>query len=346
MLEQAPSCWKTVDMSTTQPWPTAFNDASPGLRSAVDHLLSQPKDLGVTHALLVAQGGRIITEGYGPETTADTTLISWSMAKSVTQNLFGLMVGDGLLSIDDPAPIAEWARDERANITIRDLLAMRSGLRFVEDYVDDSISHCIEMLFGAGKADVGGYAASQPLEHPIGSLFSYSSGTTNILCRIASQLLGPGPEGVGRYLNQRLFGPLGMTSAIPKFDEVGTFIGSSFLYATARDFARFGEFNRLDGVWGGRRLLPAGWVSYARTPTPVPETENYGYGAQWWLWPWTDSFAAHGYEGQRIMIVPEAELVVVRLGKTPEPSNPILRAALEAIVNAVLVSSTVSGSNS
>jgi CubicO group peptidase (beta-lactamase class C family) len=322
-------------MSATHQWPTAFNDATPSLHRAVDALLAQPDELGVTQALVVVQGGRILAEGYGPETTADSTLISWSMAKSVTQNLFGLMVGDGLLSIDDRAPIAEWANDERAAITIRDLMAMRSGLRFIEDYVDDSISHCIDMLFGAGKDDVAGYAASQPLEHPIGSVFSYASGTTNILCRIASQLLGPGPDGVGRYLDDRLFGPLGMTSATPKFDAAGTFIGSSFLYATARDFARFGEFNRLDGVWNGQRLLPEGWVSYARTPTPVPETENYGYGAQWWLWPWKDSFAAHGYEGQRVLIVPEAELVLVRLGKTPETANLALRFALEAVVEAV-----------
>jgi CubicO group peptidase (beta-lactamase class C family) len=335
-------------MSTTHQWPTAFETATPALRSAVDYLLSQPEELGVTQALLVARGGRLIFEGYGPETTAETTLISWSMAKSVTQNLFGLLVADGLVSVDDRAPIDEWSNDERADITIRDLLAMRSGLRFVEDYVDDSISHCIEMLFGAGKDDVAGYAVSQPLEHRVGSVFSYSSGTTNILCRIASQLLGPGLEGVGRYVNDRLFGPLGMTSAVAKFDEVGTFIGSSFLYATARDFARFGEFNRLDGVWNGQRLLPTGWVSYARTPTPVPETENYGYGAHWWLWPWKDSFAAHGYEGQRIMIVPEAELVVVRLGKTPEPANPLLRSALEAIVEAVrgVADSSVVGSHS
>jgi CubicO group peptidase (beta-lactamase class C family) len=323
-------------MSATHQWPTAPDDATPTLRRAVDAMLAQPDELGVTQALVVVQGGRIIAEGYGPETTADSTLISWSMAKSVTQNLFGLMVRDDLLNIDDRAPIAEWANDERAAITIRDLLAMRSGLRFIEDYVDDAISHCIDMLFGAGKDDVAGYAASQPLEHPIGSRFSYASGTTNILCRIASQLLGPGPDGVGAYLNDRLFGPLGMTSATPKFDGAGTFIGSSFLYATARDFARFGEFNRLDGVWNGQRLLPEGWVSYARTPTPVPETENYGYGAQWWLWPWKDSFAAHGYEGQRILIVPEAELVLVRLGKTPETANVALRAALEAIVDAVV----------
>jgi CubicO group peptidase (beta-lactamase class C family) len=263
-------------------------------------------------------------------------LISWSMAKSVTQNLFGLLVSDGLISINDPAPIAEWANDERSAITVGDLLAMRSGLRFVEDYVDDAVSHCIDMLFGTGKEDVGRYAASQPLEHQIGSVFSYSSGTTNILCRIASQLLGPGPDGVGRYLNERLFGPLGMPSATAKFDAVGTFIGSSFLYATARDFARFGEFNRLDGIWNGRRILPEGWVSYARTPTPIPETENYGYGAHWWLWPWANSFAAHGYEGQRILIVPEAELVVVRLGKSPEAANPALRSAIEAVVDAVL----------
>ena len=325
-------------MTLTNEWTTAYDQATPALTRSVQYLLDQPEALGVTEAIVVCQGGQILAEGYGPEITADATLISWSMAKSVTQNLFGLLVADGLINIDEPAPVEEWANDARRNITVRDLLAMRSGLRFVEDYVDDSISHCIEMLFGSGKDDVAGYAAAQPLENPIGSQFSYSSGTTNILCRIASQLVGKGPDGVGRYLNDRLFQPLGITSAIPKFDEAGTFIGSSFLYANARDFARFGEFNRLDGVWNGHRLLPEGWVSYARTPTPVPETENYGYGAHWWLWPWTNSFAAHGYEGQRVLIVPEAELVVVRLGKTPERANELLRYAIESVVNAVVES--------
>ena len=231
-------------MGSAHEWITAYERCPLGLGDAVNRLLSQPNELGETHGVVVAQAGRIIAEGYGPGIDAQSTLISWSMAKSVTQNLFGLLVGDGLISVDDKAPISEWANDARADITIRDLLAMRSGLRFVEDYVDDSISDCIEMLFGSGKNDVAAYAAARPLAYPIGSVFSYSSGTTNILCRIASQLVGPGPHGVGRYLSDRLFGPLGMSSAIAKFDDVGTFIGSSFVYCTARDFARFGEFNR------------------------------------------------------------------------------------------------------
>jgi CubicO group peptidase (beta-lactamase class C family) len=320
--------------SDPSPIPVDFDRAPPALNNVVQHVLSQPPQLGLTQAIVVLHRGVIIAEGYGPDVDAHSTLISWSMGKSMTHALVALLVDDGRLALDQRAPIREWANDARSQITVQHLLNMRSGLTFIEDYVDDTTSHCIDMLFGAGKDDVAGYAANLPLEHPVGDVWSYASGTTNILCRIAGEILG-GQEATHTYLRDRLFEPIGIRSAIPKFDAAGTFIGSSFVYATARDFARFGELYRNDGVWNGHRVLQPGWRDHARTPTAVPPTEDYGYGAHWWLWQWPNSFAAHGYEGQRVVIVPDRDLVVVRLGKTPEVHNAALRSTIEAIVEAV-----------
>jgi CubicO group peptidase (beta-lactamase class C family) len=155
---------------------------------------------------------------------------------------------------------------------------MTSGLRFVEDYVDDSISHCIDMLFGAGQADVAGYAAALPLDHPPDSVFNYSSGTTNIVSRIVGNAVGGGEAAMRAFMEAELFGPLGMTSADPRFDAAGTFIGSSFLYCTARDFARFGQLYLGDGVWEVGGSCPrAGSTSPA--PGARAVDEEFGYGA-------------------------------------------------------------------
>ena len=143
-------------------------------------------------------------------------------------------------------------------------------------------------------------------------------------------------EALAAFLQQRLFGLLGMTSADPRFDAAGTFIGSSFLYCTAQDFARLGYLYLRDGVWDGYRLLPEGWVDHARTPVPVPPDEPMGYGAHWWLFPVVPgSFAAQGYEGQRTLVVPDLDLVLVRLGKTPAELKPELDAWLVALVDAL-----------
>ena len=183
------------------------------------------------------------------------------------------------------------------------------------------------MLFGEGKDDVAGYAAALPLDHEPGSVFNYSSGTTNIVARIVGQALGGGEGAMRAFMETELFGPLGMASADPRFDAAGTFVGSSFLYCTARDFARFGELYLNDGTWAGKRILPEGWVEFARTPVPVSPEEEFGYGAHWWLWDghgFPGTFAAHGYEGQYIVVCPERELVVVRLGKTPAELRPLV----------------------
>ncbi len=315
---------------TATPWPTEAWPASPPsadvdaveLNSLFDGAFgtdgAEPDPAtDLMLASLVIHRGRLVIEDYGPTASKDETLISWSMAKSVTHALVGLLTFDGLIDIDARAPIAEWADDDRAAITLRQLLAMTSGLSFNEDYVDDQVSDVIEMLFGAGQADVADYAINQPLNDAPGSVFSYSSGTTNIVAKICTDVLG-GQVAVRRYLDERLFGPLGMRSADPRFDDAGTFIGSSFLYATARDFARFGHLYLRDGCWAGERLLPEGWVDLARRPVDVPVDEDFFYGSHWWLWDDSSGgFACHGYEGQYTVVVPARDLIVVRLGKTP-----------------------------
>ncbi len=195
---------------------------------------------------------------------------------------------------------------------------MRDGLDWTEDYVDDRVSDVIQMLFGDHQSDVAHFAADRSLAAPPDTRFNYSSGTSNIVSGIVARTLGPGKE-YARFLHRRLFAPLGMTSADPEFDEAGTWVASSYLRATARDWARFGLFYLRDGMWNGVRLLPAGWVDYARTMVSLDE-EGEPYGADWWGLPGDNplgTFRASGYEGQSISICPPLDLVVVRLGKTP-----------------------------
>jgi CubicO group peptidase (beta-lactamase class C family) len=327
------------------PWPTETWPAAPpaadvdtdALQRAVDRLMSQPPEFGITLALAVVHRGLLVAEAYGPDTDEHTTLISWSMAKSIVHALAGILVTDGRLMLDEPAAVAEWAADDRSRITPRHLLAMTPGLRFVEDYVDAGTSHCIDMLFGGGQSDVAGYAAALPLDHPPGTSWNYSSGTTNIVSRILGDLVGGGAGGMRAFMAERLFEPLSMRSAEPRFDATGTFLGSSFVYATARDFARFGYLYLRGGQWATERLLPETWVEYGRTPVPVvPDDEDFGYGAHWWLWrDQPGLFGAHGYEGQYTLVDPARDLVVVRLGKTPAELRPNLVDELRTIIGAV-----------
>ena len=314
--------------------------------SVADTLFTDDAAHGRSLALVVMQSGEILFERYGtqPDTLfgpggpvgPDTTLISWSMAKSITHAAVGILVGEGLLDPAAPAPVPSWKGTPKEAITLQHLLNMRSGLQFVEDYVDEGVSNCLEMLYGAGAADMAGYAAALPLIHEPGAVWNYSSGTTNIISRIVGDVVAGMGDDMEAFLRDRLFGPAGMHSAIPKFDEIGTFVGSSYVYATARDFGRFGELYRNDGVTAdGTRVLPAGWRDHARTQTAFDPEENLGYGAQWWLLPdFPGSFCCHGYEGQRVEVVPDTELVVVHLGKTPADLAPLLDAQLSAILRA------------
>lgn len=192
---------------------------------------------------------------------------------------------------------------------------MVSGLVFNEDYVDEETSHCIDMLFGDGAEDMAAYTVNQPAADRPNTAFNYSSGTSVVLCRILADLFGSGPR-FEAWARKVLLEPIGMDATFT-FDSAGTWVGSSFLHATARDFAKFGLLYLRDGVWDRQRLLPEGWVDYARTAQACDEEGNI-YGAHWWIRPGDDgAFCANGYETQRILVDPAADLVLVRLGKTP-----------------------------
>ncbi|MEM8746117.1 MAG: serine hydrolase [Actinomycetota bacterium] len=321
----------------------------------VEGFFGRPADQGRSLALRVDVGGDVVAERFGvrpaddfrPElrVDADTPLLSWSMAKSITHAAVGLLVLDGALDPSDPAPVPEWADDPRSAITTLQLLEMRSGLRFVEDYVDGDVSHCIEMLFGGTEPSFAHYAAVLPLDHEPGTVFNYSSGTSNIVSRIVGDLVtgvGGDPaersDAIGRFFRTRLFEPVGMTTASPRFDGAGDVVGSSYVDATAADFARFGRLYLNDGVTGsGERILPEGWLDHAWAPITHDVDSGFGYGRHWWTWPWfPGSLACHGYEGQFTLVLPEHDLVAVHLGVTDAVHNRGLVGWLTRIVQAVL----------
>jgi CubicO group peptidase (beta-lactamase class C family) len=318
--------------------------ARDALDREVDALFARPAAEGITLAFVVVRHGEVVVERYGvqpgnlfqPEdvpVTADTGLISWSTAKSMVHAAAGVLVGDGRLDPEEPAAVPVWAGTPKSAITVLDLLEMRPGLRFVESYVEGEHSDCLDMLFGDGAGDHAAYAAALPLDHPPGTVWNYSSGTTNIVCRILGDLVGGGEPGMRAFLDQRLFGPVGMADADPSFDAAGTWAGSSYVHAPARQFARFGELYLNDGVVGGTRVLPEGWVDHARTVVAHDPETGFGYGRHWWTWPdQPGSLAAHGYEGQYVVVLPARDAVVVHLGKTEATVRDRLVARLRRII--------------
>ena len=292
-------------------------------------------DNNVTLAQVVLHKGEVVSEFYAPDVTAQTTLISWSMAKSMTHALVGIAQMDGLLNISDSHLFPEWESDDRRNITLQQLLEMRSGLSWVEDYVDGDSSDVIDMLFGSGKEDIARYAIAQPLASVPGAEWVYSSGTTNIVSRLLGNALGDAHgshTNTERYMRTRLLDAIGM-QAVPKFDAAGTFVGSSYVFATARDFAKFGLLYLRDGVYDGVRILPEGWVDHAREQHVFDAETGLGYGAHWWTLPEErDSLVAAGYEGQYIMVIPDRDLVVVRLGKTVAELRNAVVAELRKVI--------------
>ena len=309
----------------TEDWPTGPVPRGVGLESLLDEVMDQDGPLALTRAAVVVHRGRLVAERYAGTTDAwgdeptpigpSTPLISWSMAKSMLHAVVGMLVADGHLRLDEPVDVPAWpAGDPRSAITLEHLLTMRDGLDFAEDYDDAGASHVIEMLFGDGIGDTAAYAAGRPLAHEPGTVFNYSSGTSNIVSGIVRRTLGGGDE-YRRFLFERLFGPIGMRSADPRFDEAGTWIASSYVWATARDMARFGYLYLRDGVWEGRRLLPEGWVAHGSLARSQDE-QGRRYGAHWWVvGDDLGSFWANGYEGQSILVCPGLDLVVVRLGQ-------------------------------
>jgi CubicO group peptidase (beta-lactamase class C family) len=330
----------------TREWPTGPVRAGVDLEPLLDRMCDDTGPLATTYAVVVVHRGRLVAERYqgalpsfthAPTlVTVDTPLLSWSMAKSMLHAAVGLLVKDGRLDLDAPADVPEWSEteDPRHAITLRQLLAMRDGLDFVEDYVDDRTSDVFTMLFGDGQADMAHFAADRPLAAAPGARFNYSSGTSNIISSVVARAVGHGAP-YELFLRQRLFGAIGMTSAAPELDDTGTWVASSYVRATARDFARFGLLYQRDGAWDGIRLLPEGWVDYGRTMVS-DDPEDGPYGAHWWgvAGDTLGTFRASGYEGQSITICPALDLVVVRLGKTDTEHDPDLVAWRSDVVRA------------
>ena len=330
---------RTLDPSV--PWPDGSagpaTAPSPEIAAAIDRAFREPDPpepdrVRQTTAVVVVHDGHLVAERYAPGYGPDTPMLSWSMAKSVLASVVGIMVGDGRLALRAPAPVPEWSApaDPRHAITLDQLLRMSSGLAFDEHY--GAVNDVSRMLFT--MPDTGAFAASSRLEVAPDTRWSYSSGTANIIARMLRSAFGDDPAALLRYTNERLFDPVGMTSAFFELDASGTPIGSSFAFMTARDWARLGELHRRDGMWNGRRILPEGWVRYVTTPTPAAPKGRYG--AHWWLnagapddrskrmWPGlpTDAYEASGHSGQHVVGVPSAQLVVVRLGLSfPDDGN-------------------------
>jgi len=338
--------WPSGDALTAGPPQTGIDVAK--LEAALDEVFSEPTDGGKreTRAVVVVHRGNIIAERYAEGFDAGTPLPGWSMTKSVMGALVGIRVGQGALDLFAPAPVPEWrgAGDPRGAITLDQLLRMSSGLEFGEatDAYDADLA---TMLFDRG--DAAAYAAAKPLEHPPESHWHYSSGTANIVSRILRHSFEGDQAAHFSFPRRALFDRIGMRSAVIEPDASGSFVGSSFMFATARDWARFGLLFLNDGVWLGERILPEGWVAYSTTPTP--KAPQGRYGAHWWLnagepddpgdRPFpdlpTDTFSARGFEGQEVVVIPSRELVLVRLGQSrPEStydSNGFGAAVLAAI---------------
>lgn len=291
--------------------------------------------MGETRAVLIVQGGRIVFERYGEGYSRDTRLTSWSMAKSITQALVGAAVMQDRVAIDTPMGNPHWrAGDRRASITWRQWMQMVDGLDYNESAENIAFAGNAIMLFGEGRRDTSLWASQRPLIHDPGTTWNYSSAATLLVSDALSRSIVPQPRDVNdrrrqmrTWMDQSLFDRIGMHPVV-EFDAQGTFYGSSLIWATARDFARFGYLYLRDGEWDGERVVPEDWVDFARTPGPAQNTDTYGAG--WWLTPaqgpgrpdrslitdtgMADAFSAQGHEGQIIVVVPSKDLVLVRLG--------------------------------
>lgn len=308
------------------------------LARAVDALFTDD-EAAETRAVLVLHRGKIVAERYGDGYGPETRFAGWSMSKTITGMMIGLLVSDGRLRLDETAPIPAWQRsgDPRGEITLRQLLQMRSGLRHTESADPIYSADTVRMLFLDGRDDMARWAEAQPLEAMPGREFEYSSATTVILADIAARALTDRRDpatrrnAVSDYLRTRLFDPIGMKSMVPEFDAAGTLIGGSLIHGTARDWAKFGEFLRNGGSVKGGQIVPRGWVDFMTRSSPRKEA----YGAQLWLnrppsqgdntrFPASapaSAFAAIGHLGQYILVSPSQKLTIVRLGNTPQENR-------------------------
>jgi len=329
----------TAPAATAALWPDGTGAATdPKLQALIaDERLAGPG----MRALVVVHDGHIVAERYGFGFSAATPLLGWSMTKTVMAGLIGTLVAEGRLSLTQAGFWPAAPGDGRDRITLADLMAMTSGLHFNEEYA--VVSDVTRMLYL--EPDMAGFARAQPLEHPVGEFWSYSSGTALILSRIAQDASG---APAASFARSHLFAPLGMTTATIEADEQGTLVGSSYMYASARDWARYAQLLMQGGQWHGAPLLPPGYVAGMVTPVAASQGQ-YGHG-QVWLWgsdpdpakPGVDPDTAYGippdvfwlsgHDGQHIAIIPSRELVVVRLGLTPHGAGYSIQPLVQALL--------------
>ncbi|MGH8444461.1 MAG: serine hydrolase domain-containing protein [Solimonas sp.] len=318
--------------------------ATPALRAALDRAFSEEAERRQTKAVIVLDHGRVVAERYAPGYGPQTRLWGHSDTKSVMSTAVGLLVQDGRLKTADTVPAWRDSGDARATVTIDQLLRMTSGLR-PDEVGDDLVNDATRLWFLS--VEPSAFALSRPLVAEPGADWAYSNVGYTVLSRVVRDAVGGNAQAMDDFLRERLFGPLGMHSAQLTLDRGGTPVGSGYMFATARDWARFGQFYLDDGVVDGQRLLPQGWVAYATTPTLAT-----GYGAGWWtnrvsegeipFWgaPWglpglpEDVYFCRGAWGQFVVVVPSRGIVVARFGLTFEGGagmGQLVRDVLDAI---------------
>ncbi len=320
-----------------------------------DAFFTDPR-LGETRALLVLQNGQPVYERYAPGYGPGNRFISWSMAKSITSTLIGELVAEAKLDLDSPAPVPEWHQspdDPRAAITLRQLLHMASGLAHIEAGPAPEKSDTNRALFADRSADIAAAGIMAPLAHKPGTVFEYSTLTTHILSDIVTRTIAPEAKtpaarrsAMNAFLKARLIGPAAMPTLLCEYDPMGTMLGGSLCHASLRDWGAFGQLYLDNGIVAGRQVVRPDWVRFVRTPSPL----FAGYGGHFWLnlpvpagkesalfanqGP-ADAYAANGHLGQYVIIVPSKNLVVVRLGFTPDADRAPVKVALGRLVNSV-----------
>jgi len=313
--------------------PSVVPPQSPELAAALDRAFIEPAQPPYrrTRAIVVMKAGRVVAERYADGIGPETPLLGFSMTKSVISALTGVLVRQGKLKLDGPAPVAAWSSpdDPRHAITVDQLLRHTAGLALgssLQASLGSAFEPVNRMKFG--ESDMAAYAASIPLETAPGAAWNYHDGNTLILAHLIRAAAGGNPADALRFARRELFAPLGMRHAVLQLDGSGTIEGSSEMLASARDWARFGQLYLNDGVVGGRRILPEGWVNYSATATP---NAWVGIGAGFWTnqgdsfgakfrvehgWP-RDAFFAKGTIGQYTIVIPSEKLVIVRMGRSP-----------------------------
>lgn len=271
-----------------------------------------------TRSVIVIYKDKIIAEKYADGFDKNSRILGWSMTKSLTGTFFGILQKQGKININDKAPITEWQNDERKSITINNLLQMNSGLEWEEDY--GKISDVTKMLFI--EEDMTKSQIDKPFVGKPNETWNYSSGTTNLLSGILRKQFKKHQEYLDFWYSS-LFDKIGMNSALVEVDMAGNFVGSSYGWATTRDWAKFGLLYLHKGNWNGEQIFDESWAKYVSSPT---NSSNGQYGAQFWLnaggrFPNTpkDMFYASGYQGQMVAVFPSHDLVIVRMGLKEDP---------------------------